>query len=72
VAIATDAACRDGQINRAVSFNQQAEMSNLIADVGVCAVAKQQSRHLQVVIRNSVLNSMMQSRSPILNNQKVG
>ena len=46
-------------------------MSNLIADVGVCAVAKQQSRHLQVVIRNSVLNSVMQSRSPILNNQKL-
>ena len=46
-------------------------MSNLIADVGVCAVAKQQSRHLQVVIRNSVLNSVMQCRSPILNNQKL-
>ena len=43
-------------------------MSNLVADVSVCAVAKQQSRHLQVVIGNSVFNSVMQRRSAVLDN----
>jgi len=47
-------------------YVRESGMSYLVADVGICAVAEQQSRHLQVASGNSVLDSVVQSRSAVL------